>query len=446
MHIENYIIKVHIMHIMINSDWFKNRLNALGLTQDDVARALGKNRTTFGRLIGGQIEFKLQHAQALAPLFKTSVEEILVKAGLRLKDKENNMLENIETAIEAFKNGEILIVTDDDDRENEGDLIVAANKCTPEQMAFIIRHTSGIVCTPLSEKRARELNLNPMVAQNNAPLATAFTVTVDARHGTTTGISAAERCNTVHVIANNNSTADDLVRPGHVFPLIAREGGVLVRTGHTEATVDLCRLAGLPEVGVICEMVNDDGSVMRGDDIKLFSQKHNIKHISIEQLIAYRQSREKLIDKTSEFTIESEIGTLRAISYKSHFDNVQHLALIYGRINDGDDIPVRLHRGDIVDDVFGGRDSINSALQKFKTLGRGVLIYLRDGSVGVPSNLSAQSHSSEEKRNVVWREIGIGAQIIRDLGINSIHLLTRSQLKFAGLDGFGIKIAKTEGL
>ena len=246
MHIENYIIKVHIMHIMINSDWFKNRLNALGLTQDDVARALGKNRTTFGRLIGGQIEFKLQHAQALAPLFKTSVEEILVKAGLKLKEKENNMLENIETAIEAFKNGEILIVTDDDDRENEGDLIVAANKCTPEQMAFIIRHTSGIVCTPLSEKRARELNLNPMVAQNNAPLATAFTVTVDARHGTTTGISAAERCNTVHVIANNNSTADDLVRPGHVFPLIAREGGVLVRTGHTEATVDLCRLAGLP--------------------------------------------------------------------------------------------------------------------------------------------------------------------------------------------------------
>src|SRR5512140_2718794 len=195
----------------------------------------------------------------------------------------------VETAIKAFAKGEIVVVTDDDDRENEGDLFVAASHCTPDKMAFIIRNTSGIVCAPLGIEHARRLHLDPMVKENDAPLGTAFTVTVDVRHGLTTGISAEERCNTVRALANDNSGASDFVRPGHVFPLVAREGGVLMRSGHTEACVDLCRLAGLPPVGVLAELMNDSGTVMRGPEVAAFAKKHNLKRISIADLIAYRQ-------------------------------------------------------------------------------------------------------------------------------------------------------------
>src|SRR2546421_11844793 len=202
----------------------------------------------------------------------------------------------VETMLAAFSAGEIVVVTDDDDRENEGDLFVAASLCTPEKMAFIIRHTSGIVCTPLGSDDAKRLHLEPMVALNDAPLGTAFTVSVDVRHGVTTGISAEERTNTVRALANGNSGASDFVRPGHVFPLIAREGGVLMRSGHTEACVDLCRLAGLPAVGVLAELMNDSGTVMRGPQVAAFAEQHGLKTISIADLIAYRQAREKLVE------------------------------------------------------------------------------------------------------------------------------------------------------
>src|SRR5471030_2372766 len=200
----------------------------------------------------------------------------------------------IEQAIAAFGRGEIVVVTDDDDRENEGDLFVAASLCTPEKMAFIIRQTSGIVCAPLSVEEAKRLHLDPMVALNDAPLGTAFTVSVDVRHGLTTGISAEERSNTVRALANGNNGAADFVRPGHVFPLVAREGGVLMRSGHTEACVDLCRLAGLPAVGVLAELMNDNGTVMRGPQVGDFAERHKLPRISIADIIAYRQSREKL--------------------------------------------------------------------------------------------------------------------------------------------------------
>src|SRR5512146_2795640 len=218
--------------------------------------------------------------------------------------------EDIEAAIAAFARGEIVVVTDDDDRENEGDLFVAASLCTPEKMAFIIRHTSGIVCAPLGGDLARKLHLDPMVAENDAPLGTAFTVTVDVRHGLTTGISAEERTNTVRALANDNSGANDFVRPGHVFPLVARQGGVLMRSGHTEACVDLCRLAGLPPVGVLSELMNDDGTVMRGPDVAAFAQKHKLARGSIAELISYRQNRDKLVERVAEFQLASEIGTL----------------------------------------------------------------------------------------------------------------------------------------
>src|ERR1700681_1386638 len=207
----------------------------------------------------------------------------------------------IEQAIAAFARGEIVVVTDDDDRENEGDLFVAGSLCPPEKMAFIIRHTSGIVCAPLSLEQARRLHLDPMVSANDAPLGTAFTVSVDVKHGLTTGISGEERNNTARALANPNMGASDFVRPGHVFPLIAREGGVLMRSGHTEACVDLCRLAGLPPVGVICELANDDGTVMVGPQIVSFAARHRLKRISVADLIAYRQAREKLVERVAAF-------------------------------------------------------------------------------------------------------------------------------------------------
>src|SRR5499433_2743989 len=202
--------------------------------------------------------------------------------------------QRIQAAVAAFARGELLIVADDDDRENEGDLFVAASLCTPEKMAFIIRHTSGIVCAPLAPDEARRLHLDPMVALNDAPLGTAFTVSVDVRHGLTTGISAEERTNTVRALANDNFGPSDFVRPGHVFPLVAREGGVLMRSGHTEACIDLCRLAGLPPVGVLSELMNDDGTVMRGPDVAAFAERHKLRQISIADPIDYRQSRAKL--------------------------------------------------------------------------------------------------------------------------------------------------------
>src|SRR5579859_2407171 len=214
--------------------------------------------------------------------------------------------QRVAAAIAAFARGEIVIVADDDDRENEGDLFVAASLCTPEKMAFIIRHTSGIVCAPLAPEEARRLHLDPMVAHNDAPLGTAFTVSVDVRHGLTTGISAEERTNTVRALANGNSGANDFVRPGHVFPLVAKEGGVLMRSGHTEACIDLCRLADLPPVGVLSELMNDDGTVMRGPQVAAFAQKHKLAQISIADLISYRQAREKLVKRVGEFQVKSE--------------------------------------------------------------------------------------------------------------------------------------------
>src|SRR5215218_10306794 len=216
----------------------------------------------------------------------------------------------IANVIEAFARGELIVVTDDDDRENEGDLFVAASLCTPEKMAFVVRHTSGIVCAPLPPAEARRLRLDPMVASNDAPLGTAFTVSVDVKHGLTTGISAEERTNTVRALANPNMGASDFARPGHVFPLIARDGGVLMRSGHTEACIDLCRIAGLPPVGVLAELMNDDGTVMKGPQIAAFAAEHGLRRISVADLIAYRQAREKLVERLGSFPVRSEIGEL----------------------------------------------------------------------------------------------------------------------------------------
>jgi 3,4-dihydroxy 2-butanone 4-phosphate synthase/GTP cyclohydrolase II len=359
----------------------------------------------------------------------------------------NDAHQRIQAAVAAFARGEIVIVADDDDRENEGDLFVAAGLCTPEKMAFIIRHTSGIVCAPLAPEEARRLHLDPMVALNDAPLGTAFTVSVDVRHGLTTGISAEERTNTVRALANGNSGASDFVRPGHVFPLVAREGGVLMRSGHTEACVDLCRLAGLPPVGVLAELMNDDGTVMRGPELDALAERHKLQRISIAELIAYRQARDKLIERVGEFPVESEIGSLTGYAFLTPFDPVYHMAFVHGAIGDGKNVLTRLHRANIISDVFGGAKPIHKTLARFKAEGRGILVMLRDGTAGVPvvSIPKSGETASGEARTRQWREVGLGAQILRDLGVSSIRLLTSSRrMTYVGLSGFGIEIVGTE--
>jgi len=358
----------------------------------------------------------------------------------------NNAHQRVQAAVAAFARGELIIVADDDDRENEGDLFVAASLCTPEKMAFIIRHTSGIVCAPLAPEEARRLHLDPMVALNDAPLGTAFTVSVDVRHGLTTGISAEERTNTVRALANGNFGASDFVRPGHVFPLVAKEGGVLMRSGHTEACVDLCKLAALPSVGVLAELMNDDGTVMRGTELAAFAQQQKLQRITIAELIAYRQARDKLIERVGEFPVESEIGTLTGYAFITPFDQVHHMAFVHGRIGDGKNVLTRLHRANIISDVFGGAKSIHQTLARFKAESSGVLVLLRDGTAGVPviSIPKSSESPSGEARTRQWREVGLGAQILKDLGVNSIRLISSRPTTYVGLSGFGIEIVGTE--
>ena len=354
-------------------------------------------------------------------------------------------------AIRAFEAGEIVVVMDDDGRENEGDLIVAAVHCTPEKMAFIVRHTSGIVCTPMPREEAKRLNLNAMVAENDSAHTTAFTVSVDFKHGTSTGISADDRTLTVRNLANPNVGASDFLRPGHIFPLVAREGGVLMRSGHTEAAVDLCRLASLPPIGVISELVNDDGTVMRGPQVASFAETHGLKQVSVADLIAYRQRKETLIEQVGTLDIETPYGKAKGYTYTLPWDPMQHLAVVFGDIRDGVDIPVRLHLENVGGDVFGSSRQIDAIMKRISEQGRGVIVYLREGSVGVGVSSTARKgkhdgehHDEAQARESEWLEIGLGAQILKDLGISSIKLIASRERHYVGLEGFGIRITETD--
>ncbi|MBN8975076.1 MAG: 3,4-dihydroxy-2-butanone-4-phosphate synthase [Rhizobiales bacterium] len=356
------------------------------------------------------------------------------------------MAHPISEVLQAFAAGEIVVVTDDDDREGEGDLIVAASHCTAEKMAFIIRHTSGIVCAPLTTDDARRLRLDPMVAQNDSNHTTAFTVSIDYKPDGGTGISADERASCCRALANPNAGANDFARPGHIFPLIARDGGVLLRSGHTEAAVDLCKLAGLPPVGVISELMNDDGTVTKGEQVARFAAAHNLKHVTIADIIAYRQAREKLIERVSTFHVDSPIGPLQGFAYRSPFDSIAHAAFVYNGVGDGTNVLTRFHKPNIVRDIFTGPERMQQVLEKFKDAGRGVLVYLRDGAAGVPVAPIDAPKTAEADRNRQWREVGVGAQILRDLGVTSIRHLTSSTHDYKGLSGFGIEIVSNERL
>ena len=423
------------------------------LTTQQAAELLGVSRPHLVKLLEtGRLPFRKVGAHRRVAFADLAT----YRAGAEAQQRAEHFmkLDSIEDGVRAFAEGEMIIVVDDDDRENEGDLIMAASKATPAQVAFMIRHTSGILCAPLTGERAKALRLDPMVRDNNAPLQTAFTVSVDYREGLTTGISADERTSTIRALANGNVVAEDFVRPGHVFPLIAKEGGVLIRSGHTEAATDLATLAGLPPVGLLAELVNDDGSVKRLPELVAFAKEHKLKLISIADLIAYRRTRERLVQRVSEFEVETEIGTAKAIAYATAFDPVQHLALVFGDLARAKAAPVRIHRQQVIADVFSPRASsesnlISAALQRIKAAGVGVVVYLREGAAGVRPPVPDASFGegptgSENKREEHWREVGMGAQILKDLGLTTITLLTTHRLDYVGLQGFDIRIAERE--
>ena len=356
-------------------------------------------------------------------------------------------LDPIEDAIAAIANGECIIVVDDADRENEGDLVMAASKASKESMAFVIK-AGGLVCAPITASEAKRLKLEPMARENDAPLATAFTVSVDYKEGLTTGINANERASTVRALANGNVGAEDFVRPGHIFPLVAKDGGVLMRSGHTEAAVDLARMAGEPPAGLICEILGPDGDALMGDGLMGYAQENNLKVVSIADLIAYRQQREKLVTREATFELMTEIGPAEAHVYSTPFDEAHHIALVYGEVAGRTGALTRLHRQTPIEDVFGGADTaINRSMAAIKKAGHGVIVYLREGAVGVtaqrPEWEEGEGGASSATRMEAWREVGLGAQILRDLGVRSISLLASQERDYVGLSGFGVEITGT---
>jgi 3,4-dihydroxy 2-butanone 4-phosphate synthase/GTP cyclohydrolase II len=366
----------------------------------------------------------------------------------------------IEQAIAAIERGELVIVVDDADRENEGDLIMAAEKMTPEAMGFMIRHTSGVICMPVEGERLDELRLPLMVAENTESQRTAFTVSVDARRGTTTGISAADRCTTVHAILDPATVADDLARPGHIFPLRYREGGVLKRAGHTEAAVDLARLAGLRPAGVLAEVVNEDGSMARGPDLVRFAKEHDLQIISIAHLIRYRRHREKLVKRVSKARIPTAHGEFTAYVFESLLDGTEHMAFVRGDVAGEENVLVRVHSECLTGDVFGSMRcdcglQLDLAMEKVAREGKGVIVYLRGHEgrgIGLGHKLRAYSLQDQGRDTVEAnvelgfppdsREYGIGSQILVDLGVSTMRIMTNNPAKYGGLEGYGLQIVE----
>ncbi|XP_009365819.2 bifunctional riboflavin biosynthesis protein RIBA 1, chloroplastic isoform X2 [Pyrus x bretschneideri] len=366
---------------------------------------------------------------------------------------------SIPEAIEDIRQGKMVIVVDDEDRENEGDLIMAASLATPEAMAFIVKHGTGIVCVSMKGEDLERLQLPLMVTQNEEKLCTAFTVSVDAKRGTTTGVSARDRAATVLALASRDSTPEDFNRPGHIFPLKYREGGVLKRAGHTEASVDLAMLAGLDPVAVLCEIVDDDGSMARLPKLLEFARAENLKIVSIADLIRYRRKRDKLVERAGVAQIPTMWGPFEAYCYKSLLDGIEHIAMVKGEIADGQEILVRVHSECLTGDIFGSArcdcgNQLALAMKQIEAAGRGVLVYLRGHEgrgIGLGHKLRAYTLQDAGRDTVEAneelglpvdsREYGIGAQILRDLGVRTMKLMTNNPAKYIGLKGYGLAIA-----
>ena len=371
-----------------------------------------------------------------------------------------NGFDSIESAIEDIKNGKMVIAIDDADRENEGDIIMAAEKITPEAVNFITREARGMLCTSISEQQAKDLQLDYMVENNTALHQTPFTVTIDYIHGTTTGIAAFDRAKTIKALVDTNVKADDFAKPGHISPLIAREGGVLKRTGHTEAAIDLARLAGLAPVGVLCEIMAEDGSMARTDELREFGKKHGLKFITIADLIEYRRRSEKLVKKKVIVDLPSSHGDFKLHLYENTLDpNDNPIALVKGEIKEDEPVLVRVHSECLTGDVFGSKrcdcgDQLATAMEMVEREGVGAILYMRQEGrgIGLYNKLLAYTLQEESKDTVEANELlgfkadlrdyGIGAQILIDLGIKKIRLLTNNPKKIVGLKGYDLEIVE----
>jgi 3,4-dihydroxy 2-butanone 4-phosphate synthase/GTP cyclohydrolase II len=369
-------------------------------------------------------------------------------------------LDSIERAIADIRAGRAVIVVDDEDRENEGDLVFAASKATPELLAFTIRYTSGVICVPMEGPALDRLGIPLMTPHNRERMRTAYTISVDARDGVTTGISGGDRAHTIRVLVDSATEPFEVVQPGHVFPLRYRDGGVLVRPGHTEASVDLARLAGLTPAGAISELVNDDGTMKRGGQLRTFADEHGLALISIADLIRYRRHHEMQVQRVAETRLPTDFGTFRALGYRNLVDGSEQLALVHGEIGDGSDVLVRLHSECLTGDVFGSQrcdcgPQLRACLAEVAQAGRGVVVYLRGHEgrgIGLLHKLQAYTLQDGGRDTVDAnldlglpadaRDYGAGAQILHELGVKSVRLLTNNPTKRLALEGFGISVTE----
>jgi 3,4-dihydroxy 2-butanone 4-phosphate synthase/GTP cyclohydrolase II len=370
------------------------------------------------------------------------------------------MINAVEAALEDIRQGKMVILVDDEDRENEGDLTMAAEKVTPEAINFMAKYGRGLICLTLLEERLNELRLPMMVSENTSRFQTAFTVSIDARKGVTTGISAADRATTILTAIADQAQPEDLVTPGHIFPLRARQGGVLVRTGQTEGSVDLARLAGLKPAGVICEIMNEDGTMARMPDLQIFSGQHSLKIITIADLIKYRLHKESLVRRIATAKLPTKYGgVFTAIAYENDVDPYHHIALVKGEIIPDDEVLVRVHSQCLTGDVFGSKrcdceEQLHTAMAMVEKEGKGVIVYMRQEGrgIGLVNKLRAYCLQEIGKDTVEanealgfkadMRDYGIGAQILVDLGLHKIRLMTNNPRKIKGLEGYGIKVVE----